>query len=139
MDLWYPLLFISALLFFFYKYFNSNHSYWQKRGVHYVKPLPFVGNLKDFAMNKCHISEVLQNIYKKSKGEPYVGIYVLNSPVLLLRCPKIIKDVMQKDFNYFDNRTTTPPENDKVSVRNKVSMSIKLFFPVDSLQYDFYC
>ncbi|XP_072766998.1 cytochrome P450 6a22-like [Anoplolepis gracilipes] len=55
-------------------------------------------------MLKITIAESLQMIYKEYEGYPFVGIYELTTPVLLLRDPKLIKYVLVKDFACFQSR-----------------------------------
>lgn len=47
------------------------------------------------------MAESIQEIYKMYEGLPYVGIYELRTPALLLRDPKLIKLILIKDFSYF--------------------------------------
>jgi cytochrome P450 family 6 len=46
-----------------YVYLTSTHSYWRKRGVPYVKPLPLFGNLKDAMLSRKSIGENYRDIY----------------------------------------------------------------------------
>ncbi|PSN45875.1 hypothetical protein C0J52_19684 [Blattella germanica] len=96
----------TALLFFlvivlFYFYVTRNFNYWKKLGVPYAKPIPFFGNLKDVFLLKDFIGCLLKIFYDKYKNEPYVGLFALDKPVLLLKDPEIIKDVLQKYSHHF--------------------------------------
>lgn len=51
------------------------------------------------------MGENLQEIYQEYKGYPFVGIYELRTPALLLRDPKLIKHVLVKDFAYFQSES----------------------------------
>lgn len=78
-------------------------SYWKRRGVPFKKPsIPF-GNFKDTFLGKKSIGELFQRFYEEST-EPFVGIYSLTQPILFVRDPKIIKDILIKDFPSFNNR-----------------------------------
>ncbi|EFN69191.1 Probable cytochrome P450 6a13 [Camponotus floridanus] len=55
-------------------------------------------------MLKITVAESLQMMYKQFEGYPFVGIYELTTPVLLLRDPKLIKCILVKDFTCFQSR-----------------------------------
>jgi hypothetical protein len=46
-----------------YLYLTHTHSYWRKRGVPYVKPLPLFGNLKDVLLVRKSLGEVYRDLY----------------------------------------------------------------------------
>ena len=46
-----------------YLYLTHTHSYWTKRGVPYVKPLPLFGNIKDLMLFRRTIGEVYGDLY----------------------------------------------------------------------------
>ena len=46
-----------------YLYMTHTHSYWRKRGVPYVKPLPLFGNLKDVVLVRKTLGEVFRELY----------------------------------------------------------------------------
>ena len=46
-----------------YLYLTHNHSYWRKRGVPYVKPLPLFGNMKDTVLSRKSMGENYKDIY----------------------------------------------------------------------------
>jgi len=46
-----------------YLYLTHTHSYWRKRGVPYVKPLPLFGNLKDVLLVRKTMGEVYRDLY----------------------------------------------------------------------------
>ena len=71
----------------------------------YVKPTPFVGNLKDCVLLKTTIGEQLQRIYNEHSDKPYVGIFSFDKPSLLIRDPELVKNILVKDFQNFVDRT----------------------------------
>jgi hypothetical protein len=46
-----------------YLYLTRTHSYWRKRGVPYVKPLPLFGNIKDIMLFRRTTGEVYGDLY----------------------------------------------------------------------------
>lgn len=94
---------ITVLLVTIYLYVKKSFSYWKRKGVPYIEPsFPF-GNFKDIFLQKSSLNEVLKKVYESS-SEPIVGIYSLLSPTLLLRDPKLIRDILIKDFSSFNHR-----------------------------------
>jgi cytochrome P450 family 6 len=88
-----------------YYYVTRNFSFWQKLGIPYVKPTPFVGNLKDCVLLKTSIGEQLQRIYNEHTDKPYVGIFSFDKPSLLIRDLELVKNILLKDFQTFMDRT----------------------------------
>jgi len=66
-----------------------------------MKPkFPF-GNMKDAFLLRKPPAEMMKKLYDEFPEEPYVGVYQLLRPMLLIRDPELIKQVMVKDFAYF--------------------------------------
>ncbi|KAJ9579607.1 hypothetical protein L9F63_004686, partial [Diploptera punctata] len=76
-------------------------SFWRKKGVKYIQPeIPF-GNTKDIIFLKKTVAEKYKDFYDEYPNEPYVGLYELSTPSLLIRDPELIRHVMVKDFAHF--------------------------------------
>ena len=97
--------FIAAIFIGLYFHFTRNFNFWHKLGVPYVKPTPFVGNLKDCVLLKTTIGEQLQRIYNEQSDKPYVGIFSFDKPSLLIRDVELVKNILVKDFQTFVDRT----------------------------------
>ena len=98
---------LSAIFIASYLYFTRNFKFWQKRGIPYVKPTPFVGNFKECAFQKVNIGKYLQHIYEEHSDKPYVGIFSFDKPILLIRDLELVKNILVKDFQYFIDRITS--------------------------------
>jgi len=98
---------ITAIFFGLYFYVTRNFNFWHKLGVPYVKPTPFVGNLKKCVLLKTTIAEQLQKIYNEHSDKPYVGIFSFDKPSLLIRDLELVKNVLVKDFQSFVDRTVS--------------------------------
>jgi cytochrome P450 family 6 len=104
---------ISLIIVIFialYFYCIRNFKFWQKLGIPYLKPTPFVGNLKDCVFQKVHIGERLQQIYEQHSDKPFVGIFSFDKPSLLIRDLELVKNILVKDFNTFMDRTLSAEE-----------------------------
>nr|WCC58055.1 cytochrome P450 [Pharsalia antennata] len=106
-------LFILTLLFVLHKYISRNYDHWRKKGVVYITPKPFIGNLFDVVSFRTTIAHWQQKIYN-STDQPYVGVFAFHKPVLTLRSPQLIKQVLVKHFDNFMNRTVLNPDHNQV-------------------------
>ncbi|KAI7815708.1 cytochrome p450 [Rhyzopertha dominica] len=97
------LLWLLVLVILLYYLFNYKYDYWEKRNVPYLKPLPLFGNFKDFIFMKANIGQILQDLYMRGKG-PILGVFFMDEPILILRDPDVIRSVLVKDFNHFNDR-----------------------------------
>lgn len=119
MDLNDILAYITAVLIILsataYILIKHKYLYWQRCGIEYLKPkFPF-GNLGRSFMQKVAIAQDYEDLYKQT-SEPYIGIYGVFRPILLVRDPKLIRDVLVKDFQYFINRGVHYDEKDPLSI-----------------------
>jgi cytochrome P450 family 6 len=103
----YLISFITAIFIGLYFHFTRNFNFWHKLGVPYIKTTPFVGNLKDCALQKTTIGEQLQRIYNEHSDKPYVGIFTFDEPSLLIRDLELVKNIVVKDFQKFEDRTVS--------------------------------
>jgi len=101
---------LSLIFIALYLYFTRNFNFWHKLGIPYVKPKPFVGNLKECAFQKVNIGENLQQIYEQHSDKPYVGIFSFDKPILLIRDVELVKNILAKDFQYFIDRVISSDE-----------------------------
>jgi cytochrome P450 family 6 len=101
---------IAALFIGLYFYVTRNFNFWQKLGIPYVKPAPFVGNLKDCVLLKTSIAEQLQRIYRENSDKPYVGMFSFDKPSLLIRDLELVKNILVKDFQNFIDHVFTADE-----------------------------
>jgi hypothetical protein len=92
---------LSAIVIALYQYFTRKFKFWHKLGIPYVKPTPFVGNLKECAFQKVNFGKHLHHIYEEHSDKPYVGIFSFDKPILLIRDVEIVKNILVKDFQYF--------------------------------------
>jgi hypothetical protein len=101
---------ISAIFIGLYFYFTRNFKFWQKLGIPYVEPTPFVGSLKECVLLKATIGEQLRRIYNEHSDKPYVGIFSFDKPILLTRDLELVKNILVKDFQTFMDRTVSAEE-----------------------------
>lgn len=91
-------LFVAA-----YFYVKHLYSYWQRRGVPYLKASFPCGNFGRNFTQKLSISARLDEIYY-STTEPFIGVYAFFRPTLIARDPDFIRNIFIKDFQHFTDR-----------------------------------
>jgi cytochrome P450 family 6 len=100
--------FIVALMTFVWWALHRN-KYWKNLNVPYFPSTPFLGTFKDTLMGKISIYEATVKVYNNPfvKNLPYYGIFMFHKPALIITEPELIKRIMVKDFQHFQNRHTT--------------------------------
>ncbi|KAF7394825.1 hypothetical protein HZH66_007999 [Vespula vulgaris] len=98
---------LTIIILLLYYYLISMFYYWKVRGVKGPRPIPLFGNLMDILFDKTNLSDYLVHLYNSYKDEPYVGIFFRSRPILLIKDPQLIKDILIKDFSCFPQRGTT--------------------------------
>lgn len=92
-----------AVLFLLSSYVKYLYSYWDRKGFPSEKPrIPF-GSLTPIIRIKTTMGELMRDIHLKHT-EPYVGIYYLMRPALLIRDPALVKRILISDFEHFHDR-----------------------------------
>ncbi|CAG2061241.1 unnamed protein product, partial [Timema podura] len=64
----------------------------------------------DIILQKQHIGEYLRTAYEKTSGEPYFGLFAIDSPVIVAKDIDFIKNILVKDFDKFSDRSFSPDE-----------------------------
>ncbi|XP_049792580.1 cytochrome P450 6k1-like [Schistocerca nitens] len=114
------LLGLALLLLVVYRHVTAQFDYWARRGVPYLKPEPFFGNIRDFVLMRKSYAEVFGRLYNDSDPHPVVGFFFQARPALLVRDPEMVKLVLIKDFTHFPSRY-------QVSDARTTPMALNLF------------
>lgn len=102
------LLALSFVCFLVYKYLTRHFDYWKKRNVQHPPPIPLFGNMYNVLAMKSVTPEYIQSIWNEIDA-PYFGMFMFDEPVLVLKSPKLIKDVLIKHSSTFYNRRIAIP------------------------------
>jgi len=86
--------------------------YWKNKDVPYL-PNSLSVNITGWKLFLGRITFVdyFQYIYNYFPNAKYVGIMDFGTPVMLIRDPELIKDIMVKDFEYFPDHRSFVDEN----------------------------
>lgn len=94
---------LVLLITLIYLYVTHIYSYWKKRGVPFIQPtFPFGNFAKNFLLKKS-IGELTDEFYY-STSEPFIGVFGAFRPTLVLRDPELVRNVLVKDFQHFQDR-----------------------------------
>ena len=98
------MVYISIFLLFYF-FVKQKYSYWERKSFKsFPEPNILFGHFKSTFTQKENIGELMARIYK-SVNEPFVGIYGLFRPILLVCDPQAVRNILIKDFQYFTDRT----------------------------------
>ncbi|XP_044584080.1 cytochrome P450 6k1-like isoform X2 [Cotesia glomerata] len=116
---------VAILASIFYVWAKYKLTYWQQRGVPTLPTNLIFGNFKDAMLLRVSPGYLLGRLYNEARGDPpFLGIYIMHKPFLILRDPKIIKQMIIKDFNFFQNRYfSSRNRNDKLGTDNLFSIN----------------
>ncbi|KAH8253638.1 hypothetical protein KR032_006338, partial [Drosophila birchii] len=115
------LFLLATLAIVFYIWQRRAFSFWQSRGVKFIRPVPLLGCTREFLTGRLPFFEQIQKFHEAPgfEKEPFVGVYLAYRPALILRDLDLIKTVMVKKFQYFNNRVLqTDPHNDALGFNN---------------------
>ncbi|EFN78989.1 Cytochrome P450 6a2 [Harpegnathos saltator] len=76
------------------------------------------------------MSDYLMEIYNSYKDEPVIGIFARRSPILIVKDPNLIKDVLIKDFSNFADRGLTIHEKTEPLSQHLVALEPKRWRPL---------
>lgn len=96
---------IVSLVTIVYGYFKYSFSYWKSRNIPHEEPTFPYGNIKGFG-TIIHPSLCIERLYKKFKstGAKYFGAYFLTRPVIVVLDINLLKNILVKDSNNFNER-----------------------------------
>lgn len=95
---------LSATIASIYMFIKYKFSYWENQNVPYIKPILPFGNINGIG-KKIHSSEMMRKYYNEMKGKgSFGGIYFFVNPVVLALDLDFVKNVLIKDFTYFQDR-----------------------------------
>lgn len=97
--MWFLIAIIILALFFLIK---RQYTFWENSGIPSLKAKFLVGNLEKVIKNERSFGTAIYDIYKQS-SEPLLGIYLFFRPAILVRDSELVKNILTKDYNYFQS------------------------------------
>lgn len=95
-------------------------TFWKRNGISTAKGcLPFLGHMLPTFSGKISFSDMITDMYKAHKDHSMFGIYMATRPVLVVREPNLVKQVLQSNFTAFhENGLKIEPELDTLLAKN---------------------
>lgn len=93
-----------------YLYLTRNYNYWKERNVPHVQPKFIFGNVFDIFALKTSIGDYMYQLHK-STNDPYTGFFAFDRPYLLIRDTNLIKSILVRDFDHFNDRSIVENHN----------------------------
>lgn len=93
---------VIALVTAIYIYSRHAYNYFRVRGIPYEPPTFPLGNIASVVLLKKSYNEFLVDLYRKHKGKQMVGFFNFFQKTLLIIDPELAKNVLVKDFKYFN-------------------------------------
>lgn len=108
------LILVVIILIISYVFLKRHYNYFKNHGVAYIKPTPILGTFRDAVLMKKGFYETVMDIYNhpEVKNEPFYGIFLFHKPALFIKDPILIKNVLVKDFNSFNDRFSHANDTD---------------------------
>lgn len=96
-------VFIGSLAVFYF-YCKRVYSYWERKGIKVIPGKHFLfGHFQKTVAQKEFVGNTVRRLYESS-SEPFVGIYSVLTPILLVRDTELIRSILVKDFAHFTDR-----------------------------------
>ncbi|XP_022236330.1 cytochrome P450 3A8-like, partial [Limulus polyphemus] len=102
-------------------YYSKKYRHWASLGLKGPTPWPVVGTYFPYFFKPMHIVNH-ENFLKY--GTIY-GAYEGTKPSLFVTDPKVTKDILIKDFNYFSDRRLFPATGDPIFDNNLIILESK--------------
>lgn len=99
------LIIAASLIIWAYLRVKSAYSFFEKRGIPYVKPTFLLGSDVRGALGQDNLGISIDRLYKELKEEKYGGVYLGLSPSLLVKDPSYVNWILTSKFEYFPDRT----------------------------------
>ncbi|XP_017003188.2 probable cytochrome P450 6w1 isoform X1 [Drosophila takahashii] len=115
------LLLLATLSIVFYIWQRRVFAFWKRHGVNYIRPVPLLGCTREFLTARVPFFEQIRKFHEAPGFEnaPFVGVFMAYRPALVIRDLDLVKTVMIKKFQYFNNRVLqTDPHNDALGFNN---------------------
>lgn len=95
---------LIAALTAVYLFLKRTYSFWDRRGIKSIPNASLLfGHFRETILQREHIGHVVTRLYRQS-SEPFVGIYTVLCPILLVRDTTLAHSILVKDFAHFSER-----------------------------------
>ncbi|KYN41136.1 Cytochrome P450 9e2 [Trachymyrmex septentrionalis] len=103
-------------------YLFRNFNFFKRHGIIHIPPVPIFGAMTSVLFHRISFVDFLVKIYNFNPNAKYIGFYLATNPIVLLRDPELIKNILVKNFESFPNRNGLSNLNDSVFEKNLFSL-----------------
>ncbi|KAH8237333.1 hypothetical protein KR038_009972 [Drosophila bunnanda] len=97
-----------------YKWSTATFKTFEKRGLYFEKPYPFVGNMAGSAFQRTSFQKQISELYDRTRHHKLVGIFNMRTPMIQLNDPEVVKKICVKDFDHFPNHQLFVNPNERL-------------------------
>lgn len=116
------ILFVLSIILLLKAYLHSRYKYWENLGIPFVRPKFLFGSFtSNILSGKRSVTEILDEIYEKLKGNKIGGYFELHVPKLMILDPDLIYKILVKDFSHFHDRGMFPVDADNDPLTNNIT------------------
>nr|XP_033323896.1 cytochrome P450 9e2-like [Megalopta genalis] len=123
-DLWTMImtLVVGAIITMYY-YLRGPWTFFTERGIPHANQYPFFSNFWTLFVKKKNMAEMMSEVYPAVPGAKYVGIYDFATPMIMIRDLELIKSIMIKNIEHFqDHRSFQMEEVEPIFGKNLFSL-----------------
>lgn len=120
---------VSVILVTFVYWIYHRQSYFKRHNIPFVKSIPLLGSFGDALLGKIGFYDAVLSIYNQPevKDKPFFGMFICHKPGLMIKDPEILKSILVKDFNYFEDRYNASDVHDPLGNNNLFSVKNPLW------------
>nr|CAD7440166.1 unnamed protein product [Timema bartmani] len=100
---------LGGVIFLLYVLFTRHYNYWMKLGVPHIPPSVFRTNI--IPLLRHGTPGRLKQLYREHEGLDFVGVFLYDRPILLLRDPGLVRTVLVDDSDVFAGRSVDLEES----------------------------
>ncbi|XP_077299454.1 cytochrome P450 9e2-like [Arctopsyche grandis] len=95
------LTFVVTIILCLIAYSLHLNNFFKNRGINYLKPFPFFGNMFNVTIGKDHLVDRIWDVYNAFSKDRYVGIFNYTQPIVVIKDIELMKKITIKDFEHF--------------------------------------
>lgn len=122
-DLWVALLVaFTGALTILYLLLRHTYTYWSRNGFKSIPNVSYIfGHFGPIFLKREIFGRVMIQLYNAT-SEPFIGIYSVLNPILMIRDPELVRNILNRDFPYFSihldySKETHDPLRDRLSLK----------------------
>ena len=117
MEYWLISMLSVVISVFVTYYLFRKFNFFKRHGIIHISSIPIL-SVMPIIFRRMSFANFTRKIYNLNQDAKYIGFYATMKPVLMLRDPELIKDVIVKNFDSFTNNSIFIDVNDYMLSQN---------------------